>query len=96
VVGADPVGRAREIVAEVPGVATVTVRAGALRITAGPDAEIDAAWLNTRLVEAGVAVHELRRERASLESVFLDLTGTDPHDRQLAGDDTITEVLHAA
>ena len=54
------------------------IRAGALRITAGPDAAIDAAWLNTKLVEAGVGVHELRRERASLESVFLDLTGTGP------------------
>jgi ABC-2 type transport system ATP-binding protein len=81
IVGADPIARAREIVAEVPGVGNVTLQAGALRVTAGPDAAIDAAWLNARLVAAGVGVHELRRERASLESVFLDLTG-DGHDER--------------
>jgi ABC-2 type transport system ATP-binding protein len=75
VIGAEPVARAREIVAGIPGVASVSLRAGALRVTAGPDAEIDAAWLNARLVAAGIGVHELRRERASLESVFLELTG---------------------
>jgi ABC-type multidrug transport system ATPase subunit len=98
VIGADPVAKAREIVAGVPGVGEVTLRAGALRITAGPDAAIDAAWLNQRLVAAGVGVHELRRERASLESVFLDLTGTAPehHDRRDAGDAIEQEVAHAA
>jgi hypothetical protein len=30
--------------------------------------------LNRALVEAGIAVSELRRERASLEEVFLELT----------------------
>ncbi len=89
VIGADPIAKAREIVAAVPGVGEVMIRAGALRITAGPDAAIDAAWLNTKLVEAGIGVHELRRERASLESVFLDLTGTGPEhqDRQDAGEE---------
>ncbi len=89
IVGADPIARAREIVSEVPGVAEIELRAGTLRITAGPDSAVDAAWLNQRLVEAGVGVHELRRERASLESVFLDLTGTAPehHGRHDAGDD---------
>ncbi len=87
IVGADPIAKAREIVSAVPGVGEVMMRAGSLRITAGSDAAIDAAWLNAQLVEAGVGVHELRRERASLESVFLDLTEPAPehHDRQDAG-----------
>jgi ABC-2 type transport system ATP-binding protein len=87
VVGADPIARAREIVRGIPGVGDVTLQAGSLRITAAPDAAIDAAWLNARLVSAGVGVHELRRERASLESVFLGLTGGGHDDRQPAGDD---------
>jgi ABC-2 type transport system ATP-binding protein len=97
IVGADPIDDALEIVNGVAGVGNVTLRAGALRITAGPDAAIDAGWLNTRLVTAGISVHELRREQASLESVFLDLTGSAPnhHDRQPAGDDVFTrEVAH--
>ena len=34
-----------------------------------------AAELVRRLVSAGVAVHEVRREPQSLEDVFMDLTG---------------------
>ena len=43
------------------------------------DGEIDAraAQVNRMLVEAGIAVSELRRRQASLEDVFLELTGDD-------------------
>jgi ABC-2 type transport system ATP-binding protein len=43
------------------------------------DGEIDAraAQVNRLLVEAGIAVSELGRRQASLEDVFLELTGDD-------------------
>jgi ABC-2 type transport system ATP-binding protein len=44
---------------------------GGLRIAADPAA---AAAINRKLVEAGIAVGELRHERVSLEKVFLELT----------------------
>jgi hypothetical protein len=44
---------------------------GGLRIAADPAA---APMINRALVEAGIAVGELRPERASLEKVFLELT----------------------
>lgn len=47
-------------------------------VTAGKTESLDAATINTRLVTNGIAVHELRLERASLESVFFALTGTTP------------------
>ena len=44
---------------------------GGLRVAAEPAA---APSINRALVEAGIAVSELRPERASLEDVFLELT----------------------
>ena len=44
---------------------------GGLRVAAEPAA---APAINRALVEAGIAVSELRPERASLEDVFLELT----------------------
>ena len=44
---------------------------GGLRVAAEPAA---APTINRALVEAGIAVSELRPERASLEQVFLELT----------------------
>lgn len=45
-----------------------------LTVTMTP--QIDVATINARLVADGVAVNELRRDRASLETIFLKLTGT--------------------
>lgn len=45
-----------------------------LRVPMTPD--IDVAAINARLVADGIAVRELRRDRASLESIFLALTGS--------------------
>jgi ABC-2 type transport system ATP-binding protein len=67
--------RARQLVAGLPGVGAVEIAGTALRIAgAGMDTP-DPAAINTRLVEAGIAVRELRSDRRSLEQVFLELTG---------------------
>jgi len=68
---AQPLGDAQQLVAALPEVESVVRIDGGLRVTADPDA---AAAINRALVEAGVAVSELRREQASLEQVFLELT----------------------
>jgi len=90
-VRADPLPEARRIVSGLAGVTDVEVVSGALRITIDPRVEIDPSYVNQRLVSAGIAVHELRRDRRSLESVFLSLTGNgDGH-----GNDRETEAHHA-
>jgi ABC-2 type transport system ATP-binding protein len=70
-VRAQPLEAAERVVAGLPDVEHVAVVDGGLRIAADPAV---AAAINRALVEAGIAVSELRRERASLEQVFLDLT----------------------
>jgi ABC-type multidrug transport system ATPase subunit len=70
-VRAQPLEAARRLVAALPGVESVALVDGGLRVAADPDA---AAALNRALVEAGMAVSELRSEQASLEEVFLELT----------------------
>ncbi len=70
-VRAEPVEEARRLVAGVPGVEDVTVVRGELRIDGEPSA---ASEIARTLVRAGVRLHELRVERASLEDVFLQLT----------------------
>jgi ABC-type multidrug transport system ATPase subunit len=72
VVRADPVERATRVLEGLSEVAGVTTDGGSLSVTADPAA---AAAINRALVGAGVAVSELRSERASLEEVFLGLTG---------------------
>jgi ABC-type multidrug transport system ATPase subunit len=70
-VGAEPLEAAQQLVAALPEVESVARVDGGLRVTADLAA---AAAINRALVEAGVAVSELRREQASLEQVFLELT----------------------
>ena len=55
-----------------PGVRDIAVADDHLRVDA-PD--VRAATLNAELVRAGIEVDELRRERATLEATFLELTG---------------------
>jgi ABC-2 type transport system ATP-binding protein len=76
-VRADPLEDARRIVAELVGVRSVKVTGGALRILSEPGAVPDAAYVNHRLIAAGIAVSELRMDQASLESVFLAMTASD-------------------
>jgi ABC-type multidrug transport system ATPase subunit len=70
-VEAEPLESAQRLVAALRGVEKVARVDGGLRIAADPAA---APTINRALVEAGIAVGELRRERASLENVFLELT----------------------
>jgi ABC-2 type transport system ATP-binding protein len=68
---AEPLEDAERLVGALQSVEQVARSDGGLRITADPAA---AAAINRALVEAGIAVGELRPERASLEKVFLELT----------------------
>jgi ABC-type multidrug transport system ATPase subunit len=70
-VRAEPLEQAERLLATLPGVEQVARFDGGFRITVDPAA---APMINRALVEAGVAVAELRPERASLEKVFLELT----------------------
>jgi len=72
VVHAEPLTQAAELVRSLPQVEAVATADNTLRITTDPQA---AAAINRALVQAGVAVSELRPERASLEEIFLQLTG---------------------
>jgi ABC-type multidrug transport system ATPase subunit len=73
-VRAEPLEHAGRVVEELSGVAAVASGDGALRVTADPAV---APAIVRALVGAGVAVTELRPERASLEDVFLNLTRED-------------------
>jgi ABC-2 type transport system ATP-binding protein len=70
-VRAEPLAQAEHVLAALASVERVAVADGGLLLTAEPQA---AAGINRALVEAGIAVSELRHERASLEQVFLELT----------------------
>jgi ABC-type multidrug transport system ATPase subunit len=70
-VRAEPLEAAESVVASLPPVEQVAVADGSLLVTVDPAA---AAVINRELVERGIAVNELRLERASLEKVFLELT----------------------
>ena len=70
-VRAQPLDAAERLLATLPEVEDVAAVDGGLRVTADPAA---AAAINQALVQAGIAVSELRPEQASLEEVFLELT----------------------
>ena len=70
-VRAEPLDEAARLLAVLLAVDAVTRVDGGLRVAAEPAA---APAINRALVEAGIAVSELRPERASLEDVFLELT----------------------
>jgi ABC-type multidrug transport system ATPase subunit len=62
---------AARIVTVMRGVDAIERMDGVLRVTLGG---VPAAEINRALVAAGIAVHELRPDRASLEEVFFELT----------------------
>ena len=70
-VRAEPVDRARELVAALPYVAGVQARDGVLVLATAPD---HAGEINRRLVGSGVEVTELTPVHPSLEEVFFGLT----------------------
>jgi ABC-type multidrug transport system ATPase subunit len=71
-VRAEPLDRAERLLEGLAGVSRVSAGDGSLTVTADPS---EASAINRALVSAGIAVSELRSERASLEDVFLELTG---------------------
>jgi len=71
-VRAEPLPEAARVLATLPGVGAVTDGGGVLDVTVDTGR---AAAINRALVEAGVAVSELSVQTASLEDVFLELTG---------------------
>lgn len=71
-VRAEPLASAERVVAALDIVKSVASGDGVLRIETDP---AFAPWINRALVHAGVDVTELSSERASLEEVFLELTG---------------------
>ncbi len=70
-VRAEPLEEAERVLGAVPGVEEVARLDGGLRIAADLAA---APTINRVLVEAGIAIGELRPERDSLEKIFLELT----------------------
>jgi ABC-type multidrug transport system ATPase subunit len=70
-VRAEPLEQASRLLESLPGVTGVSTHDGAMSITTDP---AEASAINGALVAAGIAVSELRSERASLEDVFLELT----------------------
>lgn len=75
VIRADEPDHARQVLQPLVGNADLHLEHGAFRIERGGNRPLDIAALNRALVEAGIAVHELRTDRRSLEDVFLTLTG---------------------
>ena len=85
----DRVDASRGLLSSLPGLRVHAATNGVLQVegaTGDAPEAFDAAAINTRLVANGVAVHELRPERASLESVFFALTGTNPFTSEEAHD----------
>jgi ABC-2 type transport system ATP-binding protein len=70
-VSADPLEEAERVVRALRGIEEVSRLDGGLRVAADSAA---APAIARALVEAGIALGELRPERASLEKVFLELT----------------------
>jgi ABC-type multidrug transport system ATPase subunit len=70
-VRAEPLAAAERVLGSMRGVGQVVRLDGGLRVAADP---ASAPTINRALVEAGIAVGELRPERASLEKIFFELT----------------------
>ena len=71
-VRAEPGPKAREVLERLLGAPAVHTKDGSFQLQTQPDR---AAEINRALVEAGVAVSELRPNQSSLEEAFLHLTG---------------------
>ncbi|MEU8298224.1 ABC transporter ATP-binding protein [Micromonospora sp. NPDC048909] len=74
---AEPLDGAAECARTLVGADRVRVVDGGLELAVEPER---AAWLNTELVQAGVAVRELRPRERDLEQVFFELIGMETAD----------------
>lgn len=72
----DDVRRAKSTLTDmvIPGLSIGLAANNGLELQTDSEMPLDAAWINRLLVDADVAVHELRHDQRSLEQVFLDLT----------------------
>jgi ABC-type multidrug transport system ATPase subunit len=70
-VRAEPLGKAAQLAAGLPGVGSVATEGAVLELSADVAA---AGAINRALVTAGIEVSEISQRRASLEDVFLELT----------------------
>jgi len=68
------VGKAVEFLKAEPGVSSMTVKRGEIMINFDGNAAEETALLK-RIVEAGLPVQSFSREKGSLESIFMQLTG---------------------
>ncbi len=74
VIRADPVEDAKRLIDGIAGVTKIDIDNDVLRVAFDQRSKLDTAYINHRLVTAGIAVRELRLDQRSLESVFLSLT----------------------
>jgi len=77
-VRAEPLAQAARLIRALPGVDGVASADGALDVAVDT---AQAAAINRALVQAGIAVSELYAQTASLEDVFLELTGSAEEER---------------
>ncbi|TCM44432.1 ABC transporter ATP-binding protein [Kribbella sp. VKM Ac-2568] len=82
VIRAAPRESARSVLTEALGADTVHLYDDTLRVKVAPDR---AAEVNRVLVEAGIAVSELRSTERALEDVFFELTTTQPEEKADVG-----------
>jgi ABC-2 type transport system ATP-binding protein len=71
-VRAQPIDQARQLLARMFGTDSVSSQDGAIHLKTKPERSVD---INRELVNAGIAVSELRPFERSLEEVFFQLTG---------------------
>jgi ABC-type multidrug transport system ATPase subunit len=71
-VRAQPMERARQVLATMFGGEAITMQDGALHLKVKPEQSTE---INRQLVSAGIGVSELRPFERSLEEVFFQLTG---------------------
>ncbi len=74
VIRADPVEDAKRLIDCIAGVTKIDIDNDVLRVAFDQRSKLDTAYINHRLVTAGIVVRELRLDQRSLESVFLSLT----------------------
>ena len=79
---AEPVDEAESKAIELDEIAEVRREGEELVLAADPDRGHD---ISQKLTAAGIKVHEMRRERRSLEEVFLELTGKSQYEEQDEG-----------
>lgn len=82
VIRAAPRESARSVLIEALGADTVHLYDDTLRVKVAPDR---AAEVNRVLVQAGIAVSELRSTERALEDVFFELTTTQPQEKADVG-----------